>query len=277
MATPPRITSVERDAAITRVTERHIRIDDPRRSELGTEARDVISWVLDRGTAGVPTAVSAADHHDAVLLNTWCWWEERRRERRLLRQGLQLGLSAAELGAPLGIRSRQGLRDRLDRLEALLAHDRPDEQLTRDARRATHTRDPQQDWIERHRATVRAAIAGLIAQADRFLQAINGPAEPDTHDSARPPTDEAQDAIDDLEDVDGDSTSDIEDWLIELRADYEQDALTPATLAVAGLLTAEIRSHPRALGLHQRHRLPAALAELDHLRAAFAATKAGTL
>ncbi|MBN9739187.1 hypothetical protein PP1_029785 [Pseudonocardia sp. P1] len=278
MATPPRITDVERDAAITRISDRHSRIDDPRRSELGTDPRDVISWVLDRGTAGVPTAVSAADHHDAVVLNTWCWWEERRRERRLLRQGLQLGLSAGELGAPLGIRSRQGLRDRLDRLDALLVHDRPDEQLTRDARRARRTRDPQQVWIDRHRSTIRAALAGLIAQAERFHRSIGDPDAGQEHDDLRPPTEDHETArsVEAVDEFDDESASDIEDWLVELRVDYEQDELTPATLAVAGLLGAEIRSHPRALELHRRHRLHDALAAIDELRAAFAAAKAPT-
>ncbi|WP_145984133.1 MULTISPECIES: hypothetical protein [unclassified Pseudonocardia] len=267
MATPPRITDVERDAAITRITDRHTRIDDPRRSELGTDPRDVISWVLDRGTAGVPTAVSAADHQDAVLLSTWCWWEERRRERRLLRQGQQLGLSAAELGAPLGIRSRQGLRDRLDRLDALLAHDRPDEQLTRDARRTRRTRDPQQLWIDRHHDHVRAVLAALIAQAARFLETIatTEPDEPLDGGGVR----ENGDTADELDET----ATDIDDWLTELRADYEQDHLTPATVAVAGLLVAEIRGHPSALALPPRHRLPITLRVVDDLRSAFTTTR----
>lgn len=256
MATPPRITEIERDAAVERIAARHRRIDDPRSSALGTEPRDVISFVLDRGPAGVPRWVAALDHHDALVLSTWCWWEERRRERRLLRQGLHLGLTAGELGAPLGMSSRQGLRDRLDRLDALLSHDRPDEQLSRDARRAGRERDARQHWIDVHRAHVRSVLAGLIAQTRRFLEApaggdgLGGEDEQAADESAR-------------------------EWLDELAHDYADAAITPATLAVAGLLAAELRAHPRVLGLAPRHRVHAALASVEALRTRFSSAIAG--
>lgn len=255
MATPPRITDAERDAAITRIVERHDRIDDPRRSELGSDPRDVVTFVLNRGPAGVPRWVQAADHHDAVVLSSWCWWEERRRERRLLRQGLALGLPALELGAPLGIGSRQGVRDRLDRLDALLAHNRPDEQLSRAARRAVRGRDAEQDWIDQQRDEVWPALAALLAQSRRFLQDLPA-TDSDATDGDRPEGEPHE--------------TDIQDWVDELAADYEDDALSTATLAVAGLLAAEIRAHPQAITLDRRHRLHATLATVDALRAALA-------
>lgn len=253
MATPPRITDRERDAALARITARHHRIDDPRRSELGTEPRDVISYVLDRGRAGIPRRVASADHHDALILSTWCWWEERRRERRLLRQGVHLGLSASELGAPLGMRSRQGLRDRLDRLDALLTHDRPDEGLTRAARRAARAADTRQYWIDTHRAQVRATLAALLAQTRRLLEAANH------HDQNQIDPGEG----DDLDAAD----ASVGEWAEELEGDYTDDALSPATLAVAGLLSAELRTHPRLQVLDPRHRLHAVLRGVDELRA----------
>jgi hypothetical protein len=158
----PKISAVERDAAIARIDRRHARIDDPRRSELGTDPREVLAFVLNRGPVGVPRWVAAADHTDALVLWTWCWWEDRRTERRLLRQGLAAGLSLSDLGAPLGITSRQGVRDRLDRLSGLLEYDRPDEQITRDARRQNRARDARQRWIEDHRDEVRAVLLALL-------------------------------------------------------------------------------------------------------------------
>jgi hypothetical protein len=136
VATPPHVTRTELDAAITRVLWRHRHIDDPHRAGLGTEPRDVLEQ-LTRGSVALPRWVVAADTLDGLVLSVWLWWEDRRRERALLRRGLHLGLTLGELGTPLGISSPQGLRDRLDRLDALLAFDRPDEKLTRAARAAT--------------------------------------------------------------------------------------------------------------------------------------------
>ncbi|MDT7703001.1 MAG: hypothetical protein QOJ30_5326, partial [Pseudonocardiales bacterium] len=101
---------------------------------MGTAPRDVLDYLARRGPAGIPRWVAAADTADALILSTWCWWDDRRREHRLLRTGRSLGLSLSELGAPLGITTRRGTQDRIDRLDALLRYDRPDEQLTRAAR-----------------------------------------------------------------------------------------------------------------------------------------------
>lgn len=256
MATPPRITDAERDAAITRIVERHDRIDDPRRSELGSDPRDVVTFVLNRGPAGVPRWVQAADHHDAVVLSSWCWWEERRRERRLLRQGITLGLSATELGAPLGIRSRQGVRDRLDRLDALLTSDRPDEQLGREARRAARQRDAGQNWLDQHRSEVRPVLLALVGQA-RWLLAVAEGAEQTTPGGDSAPA----------------GADDIRDWAEELGIDCEDDLLTPATLALAGLLAAELRAHPSTMALDHRHRLRTVLTQVEGLRASLASAR----
>jgi hypothetical protein len=243
MATPARITAAERDAAIARIDRRHARIDDPRRSELGTEARDALEFVLNRGPVGVPRWVSAADHADALVLATWCWWEDRRTERRLLRQGLAAGLSLAEIGAPLGITTRQGVRDRLDRLAALLEFDRPDEQLTRTARRQAHVRDARQVWIDEHRAEIRAVLLGLLIQGRRVLG--------DDDDGAGEP-------------------HPAREWLDEVDADYTDDILTPATLAAAGLAAAELRASDPVRILDPPHRIHGALRALESLRARLA-------
>jgi hypothetical protein len=245
VSTPPRITAAERDAAIARIGRRHDRIDDPRRSELGTEPRDVIAFVLGRGPAGVPRWVAAADHLDAVVLTTWCWWEDRRTERRLLRQALMVGISLSDLGAPLGIRTRQGMRDRLDRLAALLTYDRPDEQLTRIARRDLGHRDRRQDWIDAHRDQIRAVLLALHAQTSRVLGPMSGDGDPDEES--------------------------VRGWLDELDADYRDDAISPATLAVAALAAGELRDHIAVQALDERHPLLAVLREIALLRAQIAA------
>ena len=205
--------------------------------------------MLNRGPAGVPRWIQAADHHDAVVLATWCWWEERRRERRLLRQGVALGLSATELGAPLGIRSRQGVRDRLDRLDALLTNDRPDEQLGREARRGARRRDADQSWLDQHRGEVRAVLLALVGQAQWLASEIDDVEQ-----------------LDPAENHAAAELGDIRDWTDELAADCEDDVLTPATLALAGLLAAEIRAHPSTTALDPRHRVHTVLAQIERLR-----------
>lgn len=218
---------------------------------MGTDPRDVLDYLAARGVAGIPRWVAAADTADALVLHTWCWWDDRRREHRLLRSGRSLGLSLAELGAPLGITTRRGTQDRIDRLDALLRYDRPDEQLSRTARREAKARDARQVWIDDHRNDVGAVLAGFLAQARRFLDHV---------------------APHELEAAGDDPPSaGAGEWLDELAADYTGDAITPATLAVAGLAAAELRTTPAVLALDPRHRLHTALREVDALRARLAA------
>jgi hypothetical protein len=256
VSTPPRITDIELSAAVERIARRHDRIDDSRRSAMGTAARDVLDYLAARGPAGIPRWVAAADTADALILSTWCWWDDRRREHRLLRNGRHLGLSLSELGAPLGITTRRGTQDRIDRLDALLRYDRPDEQLTRAARRERRDSDARQVWIDAHRDEIRAVLAGFLAQARRFAAAV----APEEH---------AGGPDDDPGDVDLPSAG-AGEWLDELAADYDADDLTSATLAVAGLAAAELRTAPAVLELDAKHRLHTALREVEILRARLA-------
>lgn len=260
MGTPPRITRDECDAVIARIHRRHSDIDDPRRSELGTDPRDGVSWVLQHGRGGgIPPDVAARDCNDAMILHAWCWWDERRRERALLRRGLALAVTATELGSALGIRSRQGVRDRLDRLDALLAHDRPDEQLARASRRAQHDRGGEQQWLDEHHVQIRAVLTALVAQTHRFLRGVSSAEAPRGTESAGSDTATA-----------AGPGGEIADWLAEIIADLAVDEITAATMALAGLLSGALRAHPAARNLDPRHRLHATLLELEALRSALA-------
>jgi hypothetical protein len=136
VATYPPVTDAERDQAIARIARRHAEIDDTRWSEAHAEsdtaAREVLSY-LRRRHLSLPHAVAAADVWDELVLNAWLYWEERRRERDLLRRARRYGLSLRELGAFLGIGTAQGMTDYLDRLDALLTE------------HARHTRHPTRD------------------------------------------------------------------------------------------------------------------------------------
>ena len=274
---------MEVEAAISRINWRHRHVDDPRRSDMGTEPRDVLDYLIKR-SVGLPRWVAAADTQDALVLLTWLWWEDRRRERALLRRGLHLGLTATELGAPLGVASRQGLRDRLDRLDALLAFDRPDEKLTRAIRREAAQHDPRQRWVNAHRQRIRSVLAELLNQTVRVFGAdvrldqvpvgVDGGGLVDTDvlgDRNRAPE---KPRLDDEPATEPDAEAESDDWLAELRTDLDEDALTPATLAMLGLTLTPLRIAAQAAGLDPAHGLARALRAADALRSDFA--RAGT-
>jgi hypothetical protein len=247
------VNRVEVEAAVARVLWRHERVDDIRRSGLGSEPRDVLEHLI-RHSVGLPRWVAAADTLDALVLTTWLWWEDRRRERALLRRGMSLGLTHTELGRPLGITTRQGLRDRVDRLEALLAYDRPDEQLTRDARREARRSDPRQAWLDAHHEDVHLVLSTLLEQIERLPppQSSSGPHAP--QDAHRP--------------------ADEQDWLDELRADVTDHDITPATLSILGLALGPLRITVHDAELARSHGLVRAIRACDVLRADLARVSA---
>lgn len=118
-ATFPPVGDLERDDALARIARRHQKHDDPRWSGAGTEARDVLDY-LSRHRDRLPRQVADDDAWDELVLSAWVYWNERRRERELLRHALARGLSLGEVGAFVGLHSRQGLRDHLDSLDARL-------------------------------------------------------------------------------------------------------------------------------------------------------------
>ena len=119
----PYVGDRERDAALHRIAARHARCEDYRWSEAGWEgddaARDVLAY-LRRHHARLPREVSSADALDGLVLAAWIHWDERRRERELLRRARGYGHSLGELGAFLGLKSRQATYEYLDRLDALV-------------------------------------------------------------------------------------------------------------------------------------------------------------
>lgn len=119
MATFPPIGDLERDSALDRIARRHLKNDDHRWSEAGTEARDVLDY-LRTNRSRLPPKLRADDAWDELVLSAWVYWDERRRERELIRSALARGLSFREVGAFVGLHTGQGLRDYLDSLEARL-------------------------------------------------------------------------------------------------------------------------------------------------------------
>ena len=274
MATPPRPTRAEVDAAIARIHRRHERIDDLRRSELGTEPREVIDFVLRRGRSGIPTWVGFGDHLDALILMNHCWWEDRHRELRLVTGARRNLATLSEIGARLGIKTRQGVLDYENRRRALAELGRPDEQLIRAARREAAGRTARQAWVDAHRDRVRSVLTALYAQALRVLGPP--PTDPEDLDGAAPGGDIAGEQTNsDASTVPADASEDLAEvweWLDELRAALRDEQITDGTVSLAALAAAALQSLPTVAVLGPHHPLRGVLRDLNLLRAELDAT-----
>ncbi len=243
MATPPKITRVELVQTITRIVNRRIKVDDPDRELLPApeqaDPSEVLAY-LQKHTR-VPGWVLDADVTDALRLCVWLWWEDRRRQLYWLQRGKARKLFLRHLGSELGIRSRSGVNDRIDRYSALLRFDRPDEKLSREERRLARQADLQSDaewgWIRRHEEVLHKLAQGLLTAAERY-----GPVDDEDRQ-----------------------------WLDELATDA-REGFSPASMSVLGLAVDELRSFPGVLALDSsgRHDVQKLLVVAGELRTDFA-------
>jgi hypothetical protein len=198
----------------------------------------VLDYLRKYSGPDIPRWVLQADVCDALTLNNWLWWEDRRRELYFLKAGRDRGLFLSQLGAQVGV-GKQGLIDRIDRLEALLRYDRPDEKIARAARqseRERRDRTPSEEaWLTARRDELLTVITGFVQQADRF-------------------------------------EIDERDWLEELEIDGREDDFTSSTMVILGLAAAELRTSPAILELDSTrpYTVHTLLSRADNLRSQFA-------
>jgi hypothetical protein len=250
MSTRPKIHRSEASRAIAAIAKRRAKVDDPNRERLpdapDADPREILDYLRRYSGRDIPSWVLQADVCDALTLNNWLWWEDRRRELHFLKAGRDRGLFLSQIGAQVGI-GKQGVVDRIDRLEALLSYDRPDEKITRAARRSgrdvRERRPAQHAWLDTHRQELMAVITGLVAEADRF-------------------------EIDD----------DDREWVDQLALDARDDDLTPATMVILGLAAAELRTASAVLALDSTRpcAVHTVLARAEDLRSRFAGLRAKT-
>jgi len=243
VATRPKVHRSELELAIVRIARRRAKVDDRDREKLpdspDSDPREVLDYLRKYSGPGIPLWVLQADVCDALTLNNWLWWEDRRRELHFLKAGRDRGLFLAQLGAQVGV-GKQGIVDRIDRLEALLRYDRPDEKISRASRRAARERcerlPDEQSWLSVRRDELAAVIADVVAQANRF----------DVPDR---------------------------EWVDELEVDGRGDDFSTATMVILGLATAELRTAPGVLSLDSTrpYAVHTVLARADQLRGQFAA------
>jgi hypothetical protein len=242
VATRPQVHRHELGSAIERIARRRAKVDDRNREKLPDSAdsdpREVLDYLRKYSGPSIPLWVLQADVCDALTLNNWLWWEDRRRELHFLKAGRDRGLFLAQLGAQVGV-GKQGVLDRIDRLEALLQYDRPDEKIARASRRAARERSErlpdQEAWLSARRSELHAVIADVVDQADRF------------HVEER-------------------------EWVDELEIDGHDDDFTASTMVILGLATAELRTAPAVLSLDSSrpYTVHTVLARAETLRSQFA-------
>jgi hypothetical protein len=232
----------ELESTLVRIARRRAKVDDPDREKLpdspASDPREVLDYLCKYSGPHIPRWVLQADVCDALTLNNWLWWQDRRRELHFLKAGRERGLFLSQLGSQVGV-GKQGVIDRIDRLEALLRYDRPDEKLSRASRSAERERRDrwpiEQAWLDAWRDELRAVIAGLVEQADRL------------------------DVVE-------------RDWVDELDIDGRADDISAATIVILGLASAELRTAPSVLGLDSArpYAVHSLLARADNLRNQFA-------
>lgn len=229
-------------SAIVRIARRRAKVDDRHREMLpdsgDSDPREVLDYLRKYSGADIPRWVLQADVCDGLTLNNSLWWEDRRRELYFLKAGRDRGLFLSQIGAQVGV-GKQGLLDRIDRLEALLRYDRPDEKIARAARqseRERRARMPSEEaWLTTRREEMMTVITGFVQQADRF-------------------------------------GVDERDWLDELEIDGRADELTSSTMVILGLAAAELRTAPTILELDSTrpYAVHTLLARAEALRSQFA-------
>lgn len=274
MATTPPVTDRERDAALARIARRHAK-KDPRWSEANADsddAYDVLRY-LARNHSRLPRQLVADDVWDELILEAWCEWDWRTRRAERHHRARRYGLSLADLGRYLGITTRQGAQDYLDRNDALLAeyrringepampatgdgHTDPlsrflgrprqargaDVRAARQARRRQRTKPVRQDWISQHQEMIATVVRDLLDQAARIGLT------PD-------PTDDADDL----------GTDGIGDYLHWLHQDHKAGC-DAGTIPTIGLTLGALRVHPAVRPLPTNHGLRLAMASADRLR-----------
>jgi hypothetical protein len=245
VATRPKVHRAEVGRAVVMIAKRRAKVDDRNRELLPDSAesdpREVLDYLRRFSGPDIPAWVLQAEIADALTLNNWLWWEDRRRELYFLKAGRDRGIFLAQLGSQVGV-GKQGVIDRIDRLEALLRFDRPDEKITRAARRSAREarlRRPVEDaWLQARRDELIGLIAEVVGQADRY-----------------------------------EIVDDEREWVDQLAMDARDEELAPATMIILGLAAAELRTAPGVVALRSARpcAVHAVLAHADRLRTQFAA------
>ena len=110
MGTRPMVHRAEVARAIVMIARRRAKVDDRHRDLLSdsedSDPREVLDYLRKFSGPDIPRWVLQAEVSDALTLNNWLWWEDRRRELFFLKAGRARGICAGEL-APVEMRARR--------------------------------------------------------------------------------------------------------------------------------------------------------------------------
>ena len=96
--------------AIVMIARRRAKVDDRHRDLLpdseDSDPREVLDYLRKFSGPDIPRWVLQAEVSDALTLNNWLWWEDRRRELFFLKAGRARGVFLSQLGAQVGVVSK---------------------------------------------------------------------------------------------------------------------------------------------------------------------------
>lgn len=161
MRRPPWVSDSDLRSAIERIHARHERDDNDHRHLLSEDPLEVLTYLQRLGLHGLVGDANGHDVKDGLIVRLWLWWRGEQAEAWLLEQAEVLKLNRRDVGGVLGVKTGQGLVDRLGIKRRMLDAARPHRQKPDASARTLH--DVQQRWVTDHREEIRE-IAEILVQ-----------------------------------------------------------------------------------------------------------------
>lgn len=228
MATPLPVTADEARAAIERIRQRRVKIDDPQVWRLSDDVVDALSYLRKYSQANIPSWVKVADVQDGMVLRLRLYWLGQEAELWLLESAQREGVPSRVLGRLLRLRSRQGPRDRLRAAQEKVAVLRGEPVRGRASGPDQDEQDAAAGWLQKNREAVRRVATAL--EEHRSL-----------------------------------GTSDAQEWLAEVARDLRDDAMTPGSFLTVQFAAAELAVSSTVLGSPADHPVRVALKRWSEL------------
>lgn len=159
------MTDADAAAAIERIRSRRTRIDDPHHWRLSDSVVDTLVY-LQRYSSGVPAWVAEADLEDAITLRLRLWWIGEQAECWVLESAHRRRVPFQRLGPRLGIRSRQGVHDRLRLVRLKLAMLTGEPSRVPESSNDQRQRVSEADWLDSRRQQVLAVARRALDLRD---------------------------------------------------------------------------------------------------------------
>jgi hypothetical protein len=144
-----------------RIHARHERDDNDHRHLLSEDPLEVLTYLQRLGQRGLVGDTTSHDVKDGLIVRLWLWWRGEQAEAWLLEQAEGLELNRRDVGGVLGVRTGQGLVDRLRIKRRMLDAARPGRQTKPDVS-VQSLREAQQRWVTHHRREIQEIAEALV-------------------------------------------------------------------------------------------------------------------